>query len=135
MSTSTVSASYFGREMMACDSASDCCPGGGLCRLYCHPLLVESGGAVELENRCVTADYAWCSHAFRPHTDVLEQPGYVYLDRCNGVETADGYAYVGTPTFPYVNSCFRDAPTSMATDTTYTRLDMGMGPGGPPPRP
>ena len=132
--TTEVEASYFGRELMECETASDCCPGGGLCRLYCHPLLVENGGAVELSNRCVTPDYAWCSHAYREHTDVLEDPGHVYLDRCNGVETADGYTYVGTPTFPYVNGCYRDAPTAMATDDTYTRLDMGTGM-MPPPRP
>ncbi len=117
---------------MACDSAADCCPGGGLCRLHCHPLLVEDGDSVALQNRCVSPDYAWCSHAYREHGDTLEDDGYVYLDRCNGVETADGYTYVGTPTFPYVNGCYRDAPTAMATDDTYTRLDMGM---GPPPRP
>ncbi|MEO0322460.1 MAG: hypothetical protein AAF447_05860 [Myxococcota bacterium] len=133
----TVEASYFGRELMECETSDDCCPGGDLCRLYCHPLLVEGEDSIELSNRCVSPDYSWCTHGFREHADALEETGYVYLDRCNGVETADGYSYVGTPTFPYVNSCYRDAPTSMATDDTFTRLDTGgmMGGGGGPPRP
>lgn len=129
-----VAASYFARELAECETTADCCPGGGLCRLYCHPLLVEQGDSVVLSNRCVSPDYSWCSHGFREHTDAREDDGYVYLDRCNGVETADGYTYVGTPTFPYVNSCYRDAPSEMATDDTFTRLDMG-GMGMMPPRP
>ncbi len=132
--SATVSASYFGRELMECEDAGDCCPDGGLCRLHCHPLLVEDGDSVTLSNRCVTPDYSWCSHAFRDHDDALEDSGYVYLDRCNGVETADGYVYVGTPTFPYVNSCFRDAPSETARDNTYIYLEAGGG-GGRPPRP
>ena len=58
---------------------------------------------------------------------------YVYLDRCNGVQTADGYTYVGTPTFPYVNSCYKGAPSENALDDTYIRLNVGMGPGMGPP--
>ncbi|MFK7989528.1 MAG: YHYH protein [Sandaracinaceae bacterium] len=131
--TATVEASYFGSELDECTTSEECCDGvTGVCRLYCHPLLVEDGDDVVLANRCVSPDYTWCTHAYNAHDDVLEDEGYVYLDRCNGVTTADGYTYVGTSTFPYVNSCFRDAPTASATDDTYIYLDAGGGPGGPP---
>ncbi|MFK7989590.1 MAG: hypothetical protein AB8I08_26470 [Sandaracinaceae bacterium] len=127
ISTAEVSASYLGRELTACTDTADCCPDDDLCRLYCHPLLVDNEGAVTLENRCVSPDYSWCTHGYREHSDPREDAGYVYLDRCNGVETADGYTYVGTPTFPYVNSCYRDTPTAMATDDTYTRNEPRLG--------
>lgn len=127
----TVEASYLGNELDTCTTSDECCEGvTGVCRLYCHPLLVEDGDDVVLQNRCVSPDYSWCTHAYNGHDDVLEDDGYVYLDRCNGVMTADGYTYVGTSTFPYVNSCFRDAPTESAVDDTYIYLDAGGGPGG-----
>ncbi|PRP90142.1 hypothetical protein ENSA5_67600 [Enhygromyxa salina] len=134
--TDAVVASHLGVELSSCTTRDDCCDGDTMnCRLYCHPLLVEDAGEVALEQRCVTPDYSWCGHEFVEHDDVLEDDGYVYLDRCNGVETADGYVYAGTPTFPYVNGCYKDDPSEMAIDDTYTRLDMDMGGmgGGPPP--
>ena len=131
--TDSVTASGLAHELETCSETADCCPDGGRCELYCHPLLVEEEGDVVMEGRCVTPDYSWCSHAFVEHESEVESDGYVYADRCNGLETADGYQYVGTPTFPYVNSCYRDAPTSSALDETYIRLDAGdaPGPGGP----
>ena len=117
---------------MACDSQADCCSGPGMCRMYCQPLLVDDGGAIAMESRCVTPDYSWCGHEFIAHAPAADGD-YVYLDRCNGVQTADGYTYVGTPTFPYVNSCYKGAPSENALDDTYIRLNVGMGPGMGPP--
>ena len=132
----TLADSALALEMAACTTDAECCDGADpFCPLVCHPLLVESAtGGISLEDRCVTPDYSWCTHEFAGHDDVLEDAGYVYLDRCNGIETADGYRYVGTPTFPYVNACYRGEPSAMATDDTYIRLDVGDGPpgGGPP---
>ena len=127
---STLAASELASELDVCTDTADCCPEGGRCQLYCHPLLVEDGGEVVMEGRCVTPDYSWCSHEYSAHDDGVSDDGYVYLDRCKGVETADGYQYVGTPTFPYVNSCYRDAPSASALDETYIRLDAGDAPGG-----
>ena len=127
--TEAVEASGLAYELDACTATADCCPDGGMCELYCHPLLVEDEGEVVMEGRCVTPDYSWCSHEFEAHEEVIDSDGYVYLDRCNGVETADGYQYVGTSTFPYVNSCYTDAPSVSALDETYIRLDAGAGPG------
>lgn len=125
--TDAVQASALGYELQSCSSDSDCCE-GDRCELYCHPLLVEEGDGVAMESVCVTPDYSWCGHEWLEHASITEDAGYVYLDRCNGVETADGYSYVGTPTFPYVNGCYKGEPTAMATDDTYTRLDVGGGP-------
>lgn len=129
----TVAESYFGQEGAACDTDQDCCePGDNTCRLYCHPLLVEDdGGDVVMDSVCATPDYSWCGHEWVDHDEPTEDPGYVYLDRCNGVMTADGYAYAGTVTFPYVNGCYRGEPTASALDETYIYLDAGDGPGGP----
>lgn len=139
-----VEESYFAEELLSCTSGADCCPDGGVCRLLCHPLLVEAeDGSTVHEARCGTPDYSWCGHEWIDRAEPTAEDGYVYLDRCNGIETADGYSYVGTSTFPYVNGCFRGEPTEMATDDTYIRLDGaaggpgggGPGGGGGPPTP
>ncbi len=133
ITTEAVAASHLSTELMDCTDRDECCPEGaeGECSMYCQPLLVDAGdGTISMEQRCVSANYTWCTHEYVEHASTVEDDGYVYLDRCNGVETADGYVYVGTPTFPYVNSCYRGEPTESALDDTYIRLDVGGGGGG-----
>ena len=44
--------------------------------------------------------------------DDVSGENFVYLDECNGYDGPDGYAYHATMTFPFFQSCYRDAPSS-----------------------
>lgn len=135
---STVDGSYFANELMSCTTDNECCDGvTGTCRLTCQWLMVEAeGGDPAAEQRCVSPDYTWCTHEFAARDGVDD--GFAYLDRCNGIESADGYAYHATGSFPYVIGCYRDTPSETFDITDYIYLDAGTGGmggpggGGPP---
>ncbi len=129
--SATVDASYFANELTSCTSDAACCDGvDGTCRLTCQWLMVEAdAGGPAAAQRCVSPDYTWCTHEFVAR-DAVED-GFAYLDRCNGIESADGYAYHATGSFPYIVGCYRDTPSETFDITDYIYLDAGNGPGGP----
>lgn len=96
-----------GTEGTACTDDADCCTGAD-CDFACAPVLVDGSDAVA--HRCVLLDYAWCTSAYVERE--AAPAGVVYLDRCNGIEGADGYAYHATATFPYLQGCYRGEPAA-----------------------
>lgn len=102
-----------GIENSSCTQDTDCCPGGQGCNFRCSYVPVESGGGTEIAQRCTVVDYAWCSHRFVDRS-AQQGDGFVYLDRCNGFEGPDGYAYHATASFPYVQGCYRGEPSAVA---------------------
>lgn len=115
-----------GVEGQDCSSDDECCPGGQNCNFRCSSMVVEDEGAAgsAIVSRCALLDYAWCTHRF---VDRSTHPGgddFVYLDRCNGFEGPDGYAYHATASFPYLQACYRGEPSAVA---------MMMGGGGMDP--
>lgn len=117
------------REGELCDTDNECCDGGN-CRLKCAHASVER--EVGAQKRCVAIDYSWCTHKF---TDRSEESaateGVTFLDRCNGVESADGYAYHATFTFPYVPACYRGEPSDTVQHQGYVDDNMMDGNGDP----
>lgn len=116
-------------EGTSCTSDDDCCPGDD-CDYGCNYALTagsEAGTAVE--KICGLKDYSWCTSVYADQTssDVSGQD-FVYVDRCNGFDGADGFAYHATGTFPYIQGCYRGEPADQA-------LPEGGGgpPGGGPP--
>jgi hypothetical protein len=102
-------------ENQPCTTDDDCCDGPG-CNFRCAPLVVDdtSQGGSAIESRCALLDYSWCTH--RP-VDRSTHPGgdgFVYLDRCNGREGLDGYAYHATASFPYFQACYHGQPAARA---------------------
>ena len=102
-------------ENMACATDDDCCADDN-CDFRCSPVLVDAndpdGSAVE--SRCTLFDYSWCTHQY---VDRSVHPGsdqFVYLDRCNGLDGPNGYAYHATLSFPYIQACYRGAPAAIA---------------------
>jgi hypothetical protein len=95
---------YLATEGDACADDGDC--GGDLA---CQWSVVDDDGAAgsSVEKICVQADYSWCSNAYvdRTATDTSAEE-FVYLDRCNGFEGADGYGYHATASFPFVPACY-----------------------------
>lgn len=96
-----------------CSDDTTCCPGGLQdCDLRCAPVLTSTDDAdgSAVGKRCAMLDYAWCTHRYVDRS--LHAGGdFVYLDRCNGYEGPDGYAYHATASFPYLNPCYRGTPT------------------------
>ncbi len=79
----------------------------------CSWALSEVDGEVVARNQCVLVDYGWCSHTYVDRTDD-DRTDIAFLDRCNGVEGADGYAYHVTMSFPYIQGCYRGTPAEQA---------------------
>jgi len=108
-------ADALGVEGTACAVDDECCPGGvSGCDFRCSFVIGESDGAEgsALEKQCTLLDYSWCTHR---HVDRSTHGGgddFVYLDRCNGFEGPDGYAYHATGSFPYITACYRGVPTA-----------------------
>ncbi len=105
-----------GVDGMKCDADDSCCPGGLQgCNFSCSPVVVAADGAdgSAVEHRCALLDYSWCTHRFVDNSTHGGDAAFVYLDRCNGFEGADGYAYHATASFPYVNACYRGVPTAL----------------------
>ncbi len=110
-------------EGIACTSNDDCCPDND-CDFSCNYVVTEGFEAgTGVEQICTLQRYAWCTRAYtdREDTDVSGQD-FIYLDRCNGIEGTDGYAYHATGTFPYLQACFHGEPAEQAA--------MGGPPGG-----
>ncbi len=107
-----------GLEGSACQSDDDCCPGGiDTCNFGCNYTVVDGSDAgTDVIKQCTLLDYAWCTSAYvdRTTTDTSEQE-FVYMDRCNGFEDPDGYAYHATGSFPLMLGCYHGVPTDQAT--------------------
>jgi hypothetical protein len=123
-------------EGKTCSTTADCCsePGTGTCNFACTYAVFDDKAAVggsTVGKRCVLYDYAWCSHGFvdRSKQD-MAKADFVYLDRCNGFEGPDGYAYYATMSFPFIQGCYHGEPTTQASTTTGMGMGMGMGAGG-----
>lgn len=107
-----------GKEATSCTTDTDCCGNaqGRNCRYRCKPAIVDDksapGGTV-VGKRCLLIDYSWCGNRFidRSSQDVSAL-NFVYLDRCNGVKGADGYAYHATASFPLIVGCFTYQPSN-----------------------
>ena len=121
-------AADLGLDGVACGDDDTCCPDGtNGCNFRCAPVLLADDGpdGSVVEHRCALLDYSWCTHRFVDRS--LHAGGdFVYLDRCNGYEGPDGYAYHATASFPYVSACYRGTPT-------YAAGGMMMGGGGMDP--
>ncbi len=104
-------AAALGLEGTACSSDSDCNNSHFQCSWSVFADNSAAGGTVTAK-RCMLVDYAWCTNAYvdRNATDT-SATNFVYLDRCNGITSADGYAYHATGSFPYVPSCLRYEPS------------------------
>jgi hypothetical protein len=102
-------------ENQPCTTDDECCAGDN-CDLRCSPVLVDDAGpdGSAVESRCTLLDYSWCTHQY---VDRSVHPGadnFVYLDRCNGREGPDGYAYHATLSFPFIQACYRGVPAEIA---------------------
>lgn len=95
-----------------CAVDGDCCQGNN-CDYRCSYVPVESGQGTAIESRCTLVDYTWCTHRWVDRS-ATPGDGFVYMDRCNGFEGPDGYAYHATASFPYITGCFRGAPQETA---------------------
>jgi len=99
-------------EGAECNDDNVCCPGGQAgCDFRCAPVLVgnDDPDGSSVEHRCALLDYAWCTHQYVDRS--LHAGGdFVYLDRCNGYDGPDGYAYHATASFPYLQGCYRGVP-------------------------
>lgn len=123
-------------EGEACSDDAICCPGGTQnCDLRCAPVVVADDGAdgSVVEKRCALMDYAWCTHRYVDRS--LHAGGdFVYLDRCNGYEGPDGYAYHATGSFPYLNGCYRGDPSLITMGGMMMPPDEGGEGGMDPPK-
>ncbi|NUP13245.1 MAG: YHYH protein [Polyangiaceae bacterium] len=129
-------ATALGSELGACDTDADCGCNGGTCDFYCKYVSVDdpaSSAGTSVRKACVLHAHAWCVHDFvdRSAVDTQSEP-FVYLDRCNGYEGPDGYAYHATPGFPHMVGCYRGQPTGAGIPVDGS---MGSGPPGPGPGP
>ena len=115
-------------EGATCTDDDACCPDGTEeCDLQCNYVLVEGSQAgTAVSKVCTLLDYSWCSSVYYDQTLTdTSAESFVYLDRCNGYDGADGFAYHATGSFPYLQGCYRGEPAEQAAG--------GMGPGMGPP--
>lgn len=107
----TTQPSGLAKDGAACSQKSDCCTDVNNCKYQCKYTVVDSSSAAggsAVERRCVLRDYTWCIHHFVDRSSQnMGNANYVYMDRCNGVKSADGYSYHATTTFPHVIACTR----------------------------
>ncbi|MEM9074682.1 MAG: YHYH protein [Myxococcota bacterium] len=107
-------------EGMACEDNSDCADED----YRCTWALRDDGDDVVAAKQCVLIDYGWCSHRYAERT--TDRTDRVFLDRCNGVEDADGYAHRTTMSFPYILGCYRGAPAEQAARGMMMGGGMGV---------
>ncbi len=106
-----------GLEGDACTSDTDCCPGGAAtCNFGCNHVVVAGGDAgTAVAKQCTLLDYAWCTSAYVDRTATsTAAEDFVYMDRCNGLDSGDGYAYHATGTFPLLLGCYHGVPAAQA---------------------
>jgi hypothetical protein len=105
-----------GLEGQPCSSDDDCDDSHFQCTWGVYDDAGSPGGTA-VEKRCVMVQYAWCTNEYvdRSAEDV-SATDFVYLDRCNGITDADGYAYHAIGSFPYVPSCLRFEPSDSSND-------------------
>lgn len=119
-------AAALGVEGSSCTTDDDCCTGAD-CNFSCSVTVVPTGVGTNTEvgRRCVLVDYAWCTHQYVRRDEKLPAgEDYVYLDRCNGFEGPDGYAYYATLTFPYLTGCLRGAADDYVADLGDGGMNM-----------
>ncbi|MBK6576924.1 MAG: YHYH protein [Sandaracinaceae bacterium] len=119
-------AAALGVEGSSCTTDDDCCTGAD-CNFSCSVTVVPTsvGTNTEVGRRCVLVDYAWCTHQYVRRDEKLPAgEDYVYLDRCNGFEGPDGYAYYATLTFPYLTGCLRGAADDYVADLGDGGMNM-----------
>lgn len=134
-------APQLGKELASCTTQADCCEGDGACDFRCSDVLISDGAGTQAAKRCALIDYSWCSHHHidRSATDTAAE-SFVYMDRCNGFEGADGYAYHATSSFPYFQGCFRGEPQPSSESFGggqmggMNNVNMNNGGGMGPPR-
>lgn len=116
-------------EGMPCSDDSECCVGQG-CNFQCSHAVFDDakapGGSL-VDRRCVLLDYAWCTHRYIDRSAAGDTGSFAYLDRCNGFEGPDGFAYHSTLSFPFLPGCYHGAPAEQ-----MPVMGMGMGMGDPP---
>lgn len=131
----------FAKEGVSCSVSSDCCT-GATCRYVCSwGVFSDSsapGGSVA-DKRCVLRDYTWCANRFSDHSETdVSSANFVYMDRCNGFDGPDGYAYYATASFPFLMGCYHGVPSDSSGGGSLSQtmtMGMGMGDGGMmPPR-
>jgi hypothetical protein len=119
-----------GVEGRACASDGECCS-AATCHFSCSYTVRDDAGAAggsTADKRCVLKDYGWCTHRFQARAEASPgDAGFVYMDRCNGFEGPDGYAYHTTFSFPYVLGCFHGQVG--ATSTWFYEQRAGGQPG------
>jgi hypothetical protein len=98
-------------ENQPCTVDTDCCDAND-CNFRCVPLVVDDPGpdGTAVASRCALLDYSWCTHRPRDRSGHAGSDRFVYLDRCNGFDGPDGYAYHATASFPYIQACYRGQP-------------------------
>jgi hypothetical protein len=105
-----------GLEGTPCSSDNDCDDEHYQCAWAAFDDDTAPGGSV-VDRRCVMVNYAWCTNAYVDRSgENVSSTNFVYLDRCNGLTSTDGYAYHATGSFPYVPSCLRYEPSDSITD-------------------
>ena len=131
-SASTDTDGFFDVEGSVCTTDNDCCTGNN-CKYLCA-LGISDGGTAgsTVQKTCQLYEYSWCVHQFkdRTTTDTSTQ-NFIYLDRCNGFDGPDGYAYHATMSFPFIQACYRGEPV----ETNFAGMTGGGGgppDGGPP---
>ena len=123
-------AAALGVEGSTCTTDDDCCTGAD-CNFSCSVTVAPTGSGTDTEvgRRCVLVDYSWCTHQYLRRDDKLPAgESYVYMDRCNGYDGPDGYAYHATLTFPFLTGCLRGEADDYVADLG----DGGMNMMGPP---
>ncbi len=111
----------FAVEGMACSSDADCAGEDFTCNW------VLTGDDSTASQRCMLIDYAWCTHRYADRS-ASARSDVVFLDRCNGTQGADGYAYHTTASFPYIQGCYHGEAPDQAGNGGAP--GGGMGPGG-----
>lgn len=116
-------------ELKSCQSDSDCAGDS----YFCNQVVVGSGDSSSIEKRCVLHSYAWCVHQFKDKSSV-DEATFVHMDRCNGIESADGYAYHATVSFPHMMGCYRGEVTGSAQTISSGNMMMDNNMMGNPPK-
>jgi hypothetical protein len=129
----------FAKEGTTCSSTADCCT-GPTCRYVCSWAVFpsDSAGGSVADKRCVLRDYAWCVNRFSDRSDQdVSAANFVYMDRCNGYEGPDGYAYHATASFPFLLGCYHGVPSDSSGGANLNHAGPPVGTDGgttmPPP--
>ncbi len=107
-------------EGLACTDTEECCadtPDGEFCDFGCNNVVVDGENAgSDVQQICTNVRYAWCTRGYEEGLADEDVSGeeFVYLDRCNGYDSPDGFAYHAISLFPYIQSCYRGEPAEQS---------------------